>query len=149
VVDDATPNNNNITHRNVSLQDSDEDQVADSLFVRNPHRKSIRTMVLAEVPEKWKVDVSGVPLGQPFSLKAGSEKLLKYVIHPPERGARGDVSFVQYDLTSKEPRVMGGFSIAVAARNKEVTIRSWRRGLRNFCRASQRVWTASMVCFRG
>ena len=120
VVDNATPNNNNITHRNLSLQDStDGESFRDSLFVRNPFRREIRTMVMAEIPEGWKIDTDGIPLGRPIVLEPNSEKLMHFAVQPPQPGARGEVSFVQYDLSSKEPSVMGGFTVAFAPRGGE------------------------------
>ncbi len=120
VVDVATPNNNNITHRNLTLQDStDGDSFLDSLFVRNPFRKKIRTMVVVEVPEGWKVKTDGVPIGRPFVLKPHSEKLLRYAVQPAKPGAEGEVSFVQYDLSKKEPNLMGGFTIAFGPRKAQ------------------------------
>lgn len=111
VVDAVTPSNNNVTHRNLSLQDStDGDGFLDSLFVRNPYRDDIRTMVMLEAPEGWKVETRGVPVGRAFSLPPGAEKRLRFVIHPPKPGAKAEVAFVQYDLSRKHPQVMGGFT---------------------------------------
>lgn len=113
VVDIATPNNNNITHRNLALQDStDGDSFEASLFVRNPYPRRIRTMVVADIPDGWKIETKGVPLGRPFALKPGAEKLMHYVIIPDGPGAKGDASIVQYNLSQKYPSVMGGFTVA-------------------------------------
>ncbi len=115
VVDIATPNNNNITHRNLVLQDStDGDSFEASLFVRNPYRKTIRTMVIANIPDGWKIKTEGIHLGRPFSLKPGVEKLIHYAVIPDGPGAKGDVSIVQYNLSQKRPSVMGGFTVAFA-----------------------------------
>ncbi|MEP3331903.1 S8 family serine peptidase [Sedimentitalea sp.] len=119
VVDVATPNNNNITHRNLSLQDSDDDDgFRDMLFVRNPFREPIRTMILVDAPEGWKVDTGGIAIGRPFSLEPHAEKTMRVVVLPPKPGLEGEVSFVQLDLTRKEPRTIGGFDIAFRSDKK-------------------------------
>lgn len=119
VVDIASPNNNNVTHRNLSLQDStDGDGFSDSLFVRIPYREPIRTLVIADLPEGWRVKTEGIDLGRPFALKPGSEKLLRYFIQPDKPGARGEATFVQYDLTQRSPAVMGGFTVSFGPRKK-------------------------------
>lgn len=119
VVDVATPNNNNITHRNLALQDSsDGDSFDASLFVRNPYRQTIRSMVIADIPKGWKVDTDGIKLGRPFTLEPGVEKLMHYVLISDGPDARGDASIVQYNLSQKNPSVMGGFTVAFSPRKQ-------------------------------
>ncbi len=119
VVDIATPGNNNITHRNLALQDSsDGDSFAASLFVRNPYLETIRTMVIADIPEGWKIETDGIKVGRPFTLEPGVEKLMHYVVIPDGPDAMGDASIVQYNLSQKYPSVMGGFTVAFSPRKQ-------------------------------
>jgi hypothetical protein len=119
VPDIVTPNNNNVTHRNLTLQDSTEgDSFTDGLFVRNPFRRPLRTELVVEAPRGWKVEIEGIDRGQTFVLEPGSEKLLRYRIHPPRPGARGKVSFVQYAVSEKDRRVIGGYTVAFAPRER-------------------------------
>lgn len=113
VVDVATPRNNNMTHRNLSLQDStDDDGFSDFVMVRNPFKESIRSILIADAPDGWKVDTGKIELGRPFSLQPGEEVAVPVIAVPGEHGATGEVSLVQYDVTRKEPQVIGGFDIA-------------------------------------
>ncbi|NNL94793.1 MAG: S8 family serine peptidase, partial [Xanthomonadales bacterium] len=116
VVDVATPNNNNVTHRNLSLQDSDADSFSDSLYVRNPYRETIRTMLVAETSKGFRVKTEGVEIGQPFSLKAGAEELMRYSIKPEHAGLKGEVSFVQFNMSHRNPQIMGGFTVKFSPR---------------------------------
>lgn len=120
VVDLATPRNNNMTHRNLSLQDSDSDDgFRDTLMVRNPFREPMRTMLMIDAPEGWKVDTADLPIGRPFTLEPMSEKPIKVAVRPPKRGMEGEVSFMQLNLTHKSPTVLGGFDIAFRSREKQ------------------------------
>ncbi len=124
IVDVATPRNNNMTHRNLSLQDStSDDGFRDFVFVRNPYKKPIRTILIVDAPEGWKVDIGKIALGRPFVLDPGEEIAVPVVAIPAKRGMSGEVSLVQYNLSNKEPVVMGGFDIAFAPPRKKGVVR--------------------------
>lgn len=112
VVDLATPRNNNLTHRNLALQDNTGDSFRDRLMVRNPHKETIRTMITVEAPDGWKFDAENLPIGRPFKLEPNSERPLDYFIQPDKAGVAGEVSIIQYNLSSKQPTAMGGFTVA-------------------------------------
>ncbi|MCA8929581.1 MAG: S8 family serine peptidase [Alphaproteobacteria bacterium] len=119
VVDVATPRNNNMTHRNLSLQDSDSDSAfRDTLMVRNPFREPIRTLLIVDAPEGWKVDTGGLPIGRPFALEPQSEKPVRVYVQAPKPGLEGEVSLRQLNLTQKSPTVLGGFDIAFRSQKR-------------------------------
>lgn len=114
--DTITPNDNNVTHRNVNLIDTGVREVrAFSFYVRNPFERPIRTVVrLAlgdpELQSNWVIELEGIKLDEFFSLKPGEEKLVQVHVRVPEEGVTGEITFTQWllDTASDRPEILGG-----------------------------------------
>ncbi len=122
VVDDITPRDNNITHRNLSLQDSSRsDERRASFYIRNPYRESIRTRVRVvrfPIPRDFKVKFDDLAEDQVVTLRAGEERLVTLTMAPARRGATGDVTVIQELVTPKTTSVIGGFTFRFAPMNR-------------------------------
>lgn len=66
VPDVVTPTNNNVTHRNVSVQDPmmRDRTFSAGLMVRNPFPDSVRTRLRAVAPEEWEIDLGVFAFGE-------------------------------------------------------------------------------------
>lgn len=120
VVDDITPRDNNVTHRNLSLQDSTRGERLEraAFYLRNPARESIRTrvrIVRFPTPRDFVVELLGVKEGELLTLAPGEERLVELSIAPAGKGVVGDVTVVQELVTAKDSaRPMGGFTFRFA-----------------------------------
>jgi len=110
VVDTITPNDNNITHRNVVLQDPTRFGPT-RFFVRNPTAVRQTAIVRIDAPEGWQVSLEGIRPGVPFTLDPGAEMLVTLHGNPPAR-ARGTVEIVQ-ELPDATPPIYGGLTVVV------------------------------------
>ncbi|MBZ0286124.1 MAG: hypothetical protein K8I30_00815, partial [Anaerolineae bacterium] len=116
--DTITPNDNNVTHRNVSLIDTGVREIRDfSFYVRNPFERPIRTVVRYELanPEKqnkWVIKLEGITVDEPFTLEPGEERLVQVHAEVPETGVTGEVTFTQWllDTASDRPEILGGMT---------------------------------------
>ena len=99
--DIITPRDNNVTHKNVSVQNSlsRDGRFRAAFFVRNPFKRSIRTRLSLVAPKGWKVQLEGVNLGQVFELEADAEKQIIAEFFGPKPGAVGTVEIRQSVLT--------------------------------------------------
>lgn len=111
IPDVSTPVENNVTHRNVRVdEDSLDDGRAESdVFVRNPFDLPITAVLEVEAPEGWKVSLQGLIVpGRPFMLKQGETHLIKVLVEAPV-GASGEVTITQFRLGDrKEKLALGG-----------------------------------------
>ena len=127
VPDQATPNDNNVTHRNVQVDESSLRDGRDEsrFYVRNPFiDRVIMTMLKFEAPDGWKVRLSGdVAMNKPFQLKPGEARLVKIAIEAP-KGASGDVAITQYRLLKKKiPIPLGGAIFTYKSEKQTLTER--------------------------
>src|SRR3546814_14880148 len=65
---------NNVTHRNVSLQDPSQgsDQRA-GLMIRNPFKTPIQSRLIIGRPANWEVSLKGLSAGELLELPGGAE----------------------------------------------------------------------------
>ena len=115
VPDLITPQDNNVTQRNVHLQDSGSDQQFDLRFlVNNPFEKAVQTLIRVDSPKGWAIDSDGLPLDEVVSLEAGQEQFMELVVQLPEVGAQGVVEARQVVLDGQKERVLGGVAFKFA-----------------------------------
>lgn len=127
--DNITPNDNNITHRNVAVQDplAGGGRSEMGFFVRNPFDEPIRTMLRIDLAdpqqqENWGIDLSGVPFNQPFSMEPGEEIPATLYVALPEEGTTGSLSVVQLRLDQEVPEVMGGMTFEFLPQEAQVKV---------------------------
>jgi Subtilase family len=120
VVDSVTPNNNNVTHRNVaidttsgSLRFAAQKEFTERFFVRNPTKKALEAVLVLEQPRGWKATLDKFGFGKPFTLAAGARALLTMKVTLPDSGLTGEVSVRQdeYLGQGKRNRPMGGLTL--------------------------------------
>ncbi len=113
VVDFITPRDNNVTHRNVVLQDSTgAETMSEYFFVRNPFNRDIRTVLRVVGPKGFEFDFDRVNAGEPFELAAGAEMLVELEVSWPEPDTRGEVTVIQTEFDGKRNPVMGGITFS-------------------------------------
>jgi Subtilase family len=114
--DAITPNDNNVTHRNVAVQDPASDESSPvGFYVRNPFDVPLRTMLRIDLgdPERqanWGIDLSGAPLNRPFSMEPGEEIPVLLYVSVPDEGATGTITVTQLRLDKEVPEALGGMT---------------------------------------
>lgn len=99
-----TPIDNNVTHKNVAVQDPLVDgRFRAAFYVRNAFARTIETRLSITAPKGWKTRLEGLPAGTPFRLEAGSEKLVYIDIAAPVAGAVGRVEVRQSLISRQDP----------------------------------------------
>jgi hypothetical protein len=117
VPDMITPWDNNVTQRNVHLQESGSDQHFDLRFlVNNPFEKAVQTVIHVDSPKGWAIVGDGFLLDEVISLEAGEQRLLDLGVQLPEARAQGIVEARQFVLDGEkdEERVLGGVAFKFA-----------------------------------
>jgi hypothetical protein len=109
VPDVVTPTNNNVTHRNLAVQDAGTGSSSFWLMVRNPFPKTIKTRLKLIKPKHWKVSLSRYGDGRPFEIGAGKEIPVMVEIVPDEKGVYGDVEIRQEVKFKEIFQPFGGF----------------------------------------
>ena len=111
VPDDITPRDNNVTHRNVVLQDTtDAGGRSERFYARNPYDQDITTRLTVAGPTNLPVKLTPIPLGQWFLLPAQSEALFTVQFSVLDTNAVGRVNVFQEWLDGNLPRVLGGLA---------------------------------------
>jgi subtilisin family serine protease len=107
VPDAITPTDNNVTHRNVQVEEAGDGDAEGMFYVRNPYDRRRRTVVDLRVPEGWFVKVDGIDPGKPFDLDKLEQRIVKFRVERPSPEIGGSVEFVQrFDDDNKS--VSGG-----------------------------------------
>jgi subtilisin family serine protease len=94
VPDVITPTDNNVTHRNVHIQEAGGSSDG-MFFIRNPFDRPRRTTLDLRAPEGWKVHVDGIDFGKPFTLDKREQRIVKIRIEAPSPEAGGSVEIIQ------------------------------------------------------
>lgn len=117
VVDTITPNDNNVTHRNVKLEDtSRSDRFGERFFVGNPTNESILVVLrlappASELLEKgWRIELDKFGFNRPFTLEEKQQILVTMKVTIPEFNQEGEVTIMQERVDTKTPQVMGGMT---------------------------------------
>jgi hypothetical protein len=112
VVDDITPSDNNVTHRNyANLSFSSTAQASASFLVRNPFKRPIKTYLWRSAPEGWKVSAVPFEFGKHFDLKAGEEVQITLSIDATLASEEsGEIVVMQ--VLADEKRTLGGLTLA-------------------------------------
>lgn len=108
VIDSITPTDNNVTHRNVRVEDTTTGRsFSERLFVRNPTNKSVQALLKLEAPEGWKIKLDGLNFNKPFKLKPMQEILVTMKIIAPKLNTTGEVKVLQEILIDKQKVISG------------------------------------------
>ena len=122
VVDQITPNDNNITHRNYhDLESSVSRRFKERFLARNPTPKPILArLILRDAKElaarKWQVEISPYTWDKPFKLAAGETTEVTLVVTLPALGEEGVIEILQHRIDRDVPEVMGGLAIRLVAK---------------------------------
>jgi len=108
-VSNLVPTDNNITLNNVELIRSLSGTSLERFYVRNPFDQSIDTILEADAPEGWTVELEQGAFGELRRLDAGSERLRKVRIEP-EGDEPGTVQVRQLIVRDGPNRVVGGMT---------------------------------------
>ena len=108
VPDNITPWDNNVTHRNVSLQDPIRGgRFTGQFFVRNPYPEPIKSELSINGPRRWKIETDPLPFNKPFELQPFEEILVTLAV-APSGGQTGVVDIRQYVLKDQGRNILGG-----------------------------------------
>lgn len=116
VIDIVTPNDNNVTHRNLKLEETSggDGSYLERFYVRNPFNEPIQSLLLLDAPDAqrlgWQISLSNFEFGTPFEMQPGEEVLveLQVLLDP---GEEGEVTVMQQRVdTTDEPLPLGGMT---------------------------------------
>lgn len=110
-VDNITPDDNNVTHRNYANLSSTRSRHERSFLVRNPGKETLRTILAVQAPRGWRVRTTPFAPGEAVTLRGGEERRVKIRIEPPRPGLTGEVTVTQLDARHKRP--MGGVTFGI------------------------------------
>lgn len=108
IPDVITPNDNNVTHKNVELQRSGRSETR--FFIRNPYNYPIYTRVILD-PPTFPIQVGGFVLNEPFLLAPGKDVLGYAFIGGAPSNWVGNVSLIQEILGEETNSILGGFTL--------------------------------------
>ncbi len=115
VIDNITPRDNNITHRNVRVEESGRRQeFIEQFYVRNPTERPIRTVLTLGdprgIPQGWKIELDKFGFNEPFPLQPYEQVLVTLRVALPEPNLEGEVTVTQFQLDNEQPTVVGGMT---------------------------------------
>ena len=115
VVDKITPNDNNVTHRNVKVEDtSTSKSFSERFFVGNPTDQPVTVVLRLRAPlaleQDWTIELSELGFDSPFVLDQGQQILVTMEVIIPEFNQRGEVTIIQERVDTERPEVMGGMT---------------------------------------
>jgi len=112
VVDDITPNDNNVTHRNyANLSSTRSDRFERAFFIRNPFSRDIQTEFHIDAPKGWNIATVPMRAGTSVKLAPGEERRIDIRIALPATEASGTITVTQWLLEEKRP--LGGLTFGV------------------------------------
>ena len=111
VVDQITPTDNNVTHRNyANLSVSPSAEVVETFLVRNPLDLPIDTYLVRRAPLGWELDAIPYGFNNRFILQPGEEVLIKLRINAPSSIDKDNqVTITQMIADQKRP--LGGITL--------------------------------------
>lgn len=112
VVDQLTPNDNNVTHKNyINLSTTWNTSFESRFYVRNPLDMPIQAVLgVRGLPEGWKLESDVLDFNQPFVMQPGQEILVTAKVVTPELGLEGDVTIIQKRTDVDPSEIMGGIT---------------------------------------
>jgi hypothetical protein len=114
VPDFITPRDNNVTHRNVAVQDPEEDgRFGAAFYVRNPYAERARFRLMLHAPVGWKVNIEPMTFNEEFSLDPNQEVLVKVDYVVDEKYRFGNIEIQQQRLIGERAETIGGMSYSV------------------------------------
>lgn len=110
IVDNLTPIDNNVTHRNYSVHywPLQAMELKKQFFVRNPTIVRSEAVLRLTAPEDWRISLDELGFDQPFMLEPQQEILVTLNVNLPEPNLNGEVTIMQ-EQTSP-PKIMGGLT---------------------------------------
>ena len=125
VVDKITPNDNNVTHRNVKVEDtSTSKSFSERFFVGNPTDQPVTVVLRLRAPlaleQDWTIELSELGFDSPFVLDQGQQILVTMEVIIPEFNQRGEVTIIQERVDTERPEVMGGMTYQFLSREAEL-----------------------------
>lgn len=130
VIDELTPEHNNVTHRN--YLDLDRSQITSTeqrFMIRNPYKQPIESLLTLEAPQDWSVTLNqSFAFNQAFTLKPRESILLTMKTSLPQSALSGKINIIQNRLMSSlrrsnqntpELKVMGGITLQIHAETDE------------------------------
>lgn len=132
-MDLITPYDNNVTHRNITIQNSSRSRnFSEAFFISNPFENYDTIRIEIELSDSWKAELDGYEIGQSIPLKPYENKLMKIEFTAQETGQEG-YAYVQqvkdelvYDYSNpthvgirKVKKVLGGINFEFKNMDKQ------------------------------
>ena len=116
VVDNITPNDNNVSHRNYhNLSDTADDDQPRGFLVRNPTDEDLEVVLRLLVPEGWRVELDQFGFDEVFNLAPQEETLVTIVkVERPDQ-QQGEYTIVQERFDGNTFTPMGGLTFQYLA----------------------------------
>lgn len=111
IIDEITPNDNNVTQRNLKVMPAAQPSDVQLFLVRNPSRKHVRAKLTSTLPLGWEIVADGPPFDEFFDLDPGQEFLVKAKVSPSSPDASGQVTIVQKTWIG-DKKIVGGITYA-------------------------------------
>ncbi|WP_309887689.1 S8 family serine peptidase [Archangium sp.] len=117
VVDDITPTDNNVTHRNYFNLVSTSKVRKFSFFIRNPLDKPGRFTLRLQAPQGWKASLTQFGFDEPFTLEPRSEVLVTATIRRPSV-QDGQLTILQEQVEPQTSKLLGGLRVGISSKRK-------------------------------
>lgn len=114
IVDWITPRDNNVTHRNLVLQDSSRSSRF-RFYLNNPTNQRLISLLEVRRPEGWKLQFEGVDPGGRFEMDPGEQILVTMDVAPSNPGGTGEIQLIQSFPGAAQP-FQGGLTLDYANR---------------------------------
>ena len=112
VPDIATPEDNNVTHRNIRFNFTDDGtSFGDQFFINNPFPHAIVARLEFDRPQGWQVDVQPGNVMSGITLQPGGRQIVRLNANAPQKGVAAEIEVIQR-LTSPQAMTLGGFTFA-------------------------------------
>ena len=114
IPDQITPNDNNVTHRNVALQDPTGGGTrSERFYARNPFDTAMVTRLRLQAPTNLQAVLKPMPFGQIFVLPPQAEMLftVNVDVSDPQQGGTATILQDYLDGNGNLINVLGGFAL--------------------------------------
>jgi subtilisin family serine protease len=116
VVDDITPSDNNVSHRNyMNLSTNRDRNFTEGFFVRNPTDEPIQAVLTLEAPEDWNIELDKFDSNKVFRLEPNQEVPVSINIILPELNQQGEINIIQKRIENQNSTIVGGLSYQFSA----------------------------------
>lgn len=119
IVDDITPSDNNVSHRNyINLPTSRDRNFTEGFFVRNPTDDPVQAILRFDAPKDWNITLDKFDFNEAFTLEPNQEVPVSINVTLPKLNQVGEIDIIQQRIENQSLIVMGGLAYQFSARQQ-------------------------------